>query len=179
MLQTVSSFLGDKKLYSFVVEHDTEFSLIYADDCDALLPSLHHRTKVLWPINSQFYPVSANSIHYLGVHRIVYEDGDSELLVMDNETWKFWSSSTVFNSTDSVIETYLPGIVYHDGSFREQTLRAVPVTRISTYTTPNSFDAEESYLKNSVRIISPGSIPRNSNVISSLVLYKANILYNR
>ena len=45
-----------------------------------------------WPIDATFYPGTVSELTDNGSHVISYDDGDTESLIMSDETWRFQSS---------------------------------------------------------------------------------------
>lgn len=62
---------------------------------DNLLRHLHvgDRVEVYWPIMKQYYPGKVAERTQAGRHRIEYDDGDIEVLQMEEEQWRFCDES--------------------------------------------------------------------------------------
>ncbi|XP_073134168.1 sister chromatid cohesion protein PDS5 homolog D-like [Henckelia pumila] len=76
-----------------------ETSLEKHESCDAKKRTRSHlgfgedlidlRIKVWWPDDNEYYPGTILSFdHVAKKHKIIYDDGDEEILFMDEETWE-------------------------------------------------------------------------------------------
>ena len=147
------------------------------------------RVKVYWPEDRQNYPGVVKTLHHDGQVTILYDDGETERLNMDNEDWDYEdqqstvsassgaireSASTGDSSTEAPLVTdtepiELKKLLEHFGnkSFLKHQAQG-----FEQYVIVNAYNAEEENFIKTVKVVSKSDVPEGANVASSHVLYK-------
>jgi len=146
------------------------------DDAEQMvdLPSLGDTIEVYWPLESRFYPGVVSDIED-GKYNIQYDDGDVEVLEMQNENWRYQAISAnhvdthvpfeMKSSEADVLKKYYDVFGYKD--FMRHQAQGLP-----DFPLQNAYAIEQKKFTDTVKEIHAKSVPNNSNVITSHVIYK-------
>lgn len=136
----------------------------HAADDRFVLPSVGNRLEVFWPIDQSFYPGTVSAVDADG-HHISYDDGDEEVLKLNDEVWRVLpakNASFPLTQLDSTEQDVLKDLFetfgnksfmrYHAQGF----LQAVFV---------RSYDLQEVEFCKRVKLVAISDVPSTANVI--------------
>ena len=129
------------------------------------------KIEVYWPLDIEYYPGTVTTYDgATGFHGINYDDGDHESLDMDKETWRVLQSSRS-NCVD-LSSVHKEALEAYYKSFAHKEFMIHQAEGLPPHPVWNAYKEEESKFMKTVREVSIDKVPKDSNVITSHVIYK-------
>lgn len=140
---------------------------------DEITPIVGENIEVYWPLDDQYYPGTIGNIDE-GKYTVNYDDGEVEILDMQEEIWKYQegNGSTMATSNLRITSNEQDVLNSMQNIFGNKPFLKYQCQGFEMHPLYNAYKKEEEQFLNIGKVDPVESLPENANVVGSHTLYK-------